>query len=386
MLRLVFNVAVFFAKLAFAKKQPDNPTTSPTTPTNMLVGFPKHIAVADKMQGFPFSIDKEVTGVPSWMALNYPNLLYAVDESSNALTLFEINLVSDEITAKSSKEGSSGVVHLEFNADNTRLIGCAYGNGTIDIWNTTNGGLGLIKTVPSPGQPGLDKERQASPHPHQANLDPTGRFFVINDLGTDSMVVLDSNDDAFQIVNIIHISSQGCGPRHGVFYPQGAFRATHYILVCEISNKVLVYTVSYRENYLDFTQIQSTSTFGPGLPPANSSSAAAGAIVLAADNRHLYVSNRQTGNSTDSVSHFQINHSNSTFLSLQFVGSASTYGISPRMMSFSHEDRYLLIANQAGGFGLVALERRLDGTLEAENPISVLGGPDFTPQFIQQIT
>ncbi|EXK78658.1 hypothetical protein FOQG_16662 [Fusarium oxysporum f. sp. raphani 54005] len=369
MLLLVFNVAVFFAKLAFAKKQPDNPTTSPTTPTNMLVGFPKHIAVADKMQGFPFSIDKEVTGVPSWMALNYPNLLYAVDESSNALTLFEINLVSDEITAKSSKEGSSGVVHLEFNADNTRLIGCAYGNGTIDIWNTTNGGLGLIKTVPSPGQPGLDKERQASPHPHQANLDPTGRFFVINDL-----------------VNIIHISPQGCGPRHGVFYPQGAFRATHYILVCEISNKVLVYTVSYRENYLDFTQIQSTSTFGPGLPPANSSSAAAGAIVLAADNRHLYVSNRQTGNSTDSVSHFQINHSNSTFLSLQFVGSASTYGISPRMMSFSHEDRYLLIANQAGGFGLVALERRLDGTLEAENPISVLGGPDFTPQFIQQIT
>ncbi|KAK2474790.1 hypothetical protein H9L39_14750 [Fusarium oxysporum f. sp. albedinis] len=385
MLLLVFNVAVFFAKLAFAKKQPDNPTTSPTTPAHILVGFPKHISVANKVQGFPFSIDKEVTGIPSWMTVSYPNLLYAVDESSNALTLFELNLVSDEITAKSSKEGSSGVVHLQFNADNTRLVGCAYGNGTIDIWNTTNGSLGLIKTIPSPGQPGPDKERQASPHPHQANLDPTGRFFVINDLGTDSMVVLDSNDDAFQIVNIIHISPHGCGPRHGVFYPQGAFRATHYILVCEISNKVLVYTVSYRENYLDFTQIQSTSTFGPRLPPANSSSAAAGAIVLAADNRHLYVSNRQTGNSTDSVSHFQIDQLNSTSLSLKFVGSASTYGVSPRMMSFSHDDQYLLIANQAGGFGLVALERRLDGTLRAENPISVLGAPDFTPQFVQQI-
>ncbi|WJG35434.1 Lactonase, 7-bladed beta-propeller-domain-containing protein [Fusarium oxysporum Fo47] len=365
MLLLALSVAVFFAKLAFAKKQPDDLTTGLTTPAHILVGFPKHISVANRVQGFPFSIDKEVTGIPSWMTFSYPNLLYAVDESSNALTLFEINF---------------------FNTDNTRLVGCAYGNGTIDIWNTTNGGLGLIKTVPSPGQPGPDKERQASPHPHQANLDPTGRFFVINDLGTDSMVVLDSNYDAFQIVNIIHISPQGCGPRHGVFYPQGAFRATHYILVCEISNKVLVYTVSYRENYLDFTEIQSTSTFGPGLPPANSSSAAAGAIVLAADNRHLYVSNRQTGNSTDSVSHFQINHLNSTFLSLQFVGSASTYGISPRMMSFSHGDRYLLIANQAGGFGLVALERRLDGTLEAENPVSVLGAPDFTPQFVQQIT
>ncbi|RYC79275.1 hypothetical protein BFJ63_vAg17846 [Fusarium oxysporum f. sp. narcissi] len=119
MLLLAFNVAVFFAKLAFAKKQPDNPMTSPTTPAHILVGFPKHISVANKVQGFPFSIDKEVTGIPSWMTVSYPNLLYAVDESSNALTLFELNLVSDEITAKSSKEGSSGVVHLQFNADNT---------------------------------------------------------------------------------------------------------------------------------------------------------------------------------------------------------------------------------------------------------------------------
>ncbi|KAJ0133897.1 Uncharacterized protein HZ326_23034, partial [Fusarium oxysporum f. sp. albedinis] len=52
MLLLVFNVAVFFAKLAFAKKQPDNPTTSPTTPAHILVGFPKHISVANKVQGF----------------------------------------------------------------------------------------------------------------------------------------------------------------------------------------------------------------------------------------------------------------------------------------------------------------------------------------------
>ncbi|KAF5697320.1 hypothetical protein FGLOB1_12854 [Fusarium globosum] len=371
MLLLAFHVAVFFAKLAFVKKKSDDTTTGPTSPAHILVVFPKHISVANRVQGFPFSIDKEVT---------------AVDESSSALSLYEINLVSEEITAKSVKQGSSGVVHLQFNTDNTRLIGCAYGNGTIDIWNTTNGSLGLNKTIPSPGQPGPDKVRQASPHPHQANLDPTGRFFVVNDLGTDSIVVLDSNDDAFQIVNIIHISPQGCDPRHGVFYPQGAFRATHYILVCEISNKVLVYTVSYRENSLDLTQIQSTSTFGREFPPANSSSAAAGAIVLAANNRHLYVSNRQTGNSIDSVSHFEISHLNSTFPSLRFVGAASTYGISPRMMSFSHGDRYLLIANQAGGFGLVALERRLDGTLDAENPISVLGAPDFTPQFVQQIT
>ncbi|KAF9782576.1 hypothetical protein IL306_010634 [Fusarium sp. DS 682] len=385
MLNLIFNIVVFFAKLAFAKHQPGGSSSTQSTSTHILVGHAKHIYVADEVHGFPFSINKEVPGIPSWMAVSYPNLLYAVDESSNALRLFEINFVSHELTMKSSKEGSSGVVHLQFNTDNTRLIGCAYGNGTIDIWNTTNGSLGFIKTIPSPGQPGPDKERQASPHPHQANIDPTGRFFAINDLGTDSIVVLDSKDDAFQVVNTIDVLPQGCGPRHGVFYPQGAFRATHYMVVCEISNKVLVYQVSYRENCLDFKQIQSISTFGPESPPANASSAAAGAILLAADNRHLYVSNRQTGNSTDSISHFQINYFNSTFLSLKFIGSASTYGVSPRMMSFGQDDRNLLIANQAGGFGLVALERQSDGILRKE-PISVLGAPDFTPQFVQQIT
>ncbi|KAK7592686.1 hypothetical protein V3481_007294 [Fusarium oxysporum f. sp. vasinfectum] len=130
----------------------------------------------------------------------------------------------------------------------------------------------------------------SSPHPHQTNFDPTHRFFAINDLGTDSILIIDSKDDAFQVINIIKVLP-GCDPRHGVFYPRGVLWATHYIVICEISDQLLVYTVLYRGTYLDLKLIQGISTFGPGFPPANAASAAAGAILLAPNNRDLYISN-----------------------------------------------------------------------------------------------
>ncbi|OBS20562.1 hypothetical protein FPOA_06920 [Fusarium poae] len=218
----------------------------------------------------------------------------------------------------------------------------------------------------------------------EANVDPTGRFFVINDLGTDSIMIIDSKYDNFKVTGTTQISPSGCGPRHGVFYPHKAARATHYIVVCEISNQALVYTVSYSTNCLDLKQIQRISTFGPASPPANATSAAAGAIVLAANNRDLYISNRQTGNLTDSISHFQIKSPNSTYLSLDFTSSASTHGLSPRVISLDKGGQYLLVANQGGGFGLVALEIQANGML-SRDPFSALGTPEFSPQFIQAI-
>lgn len=109
--------------------------------------------------------------IPSWMAFANPSRLYVVDEASAALRLFELDLESDELTIKAKNEASWGVVHLEFNADKTRLIGSAYGKGTTDVWNIEKGSLDLTKTIASPGKLGPNKERQTAPHPHQANLE-----------------------------------------------------------------------------------------------------------------------------------------------------------------------------------------------------------------------
>ncbi|KAF5623846.1 hypothetical protein F52700_9862 [Fusarium sp. NRRL 52700] len=362
-------------------------SASSSAAARILLGNSGHIYVADfspKTGKFELTLDQEIEGGNSWMAYYDPNLLYAVDENSDELRLFNLDLEANKLTLKTKKAGSVGVVHLEFNSDKTRLVGAAYGNGTIDVWNTEKGGLEFVKTLKSPGKLGPDKERQAASHPHQANLDPSGRYFAVNDLGTDSVVIIDSKDDVYKIAKNIPVEA-GCGPRHGVFYPRGGKKATHYIVACELSNQALVYSVSYEENTLAFKHHQSISTYGKDAPAKDPKTAAVGEILLAPNNKDVYISNRLSGNETDSIARFTIAECGT----LTYADTVSSGGLLPRMMSFSRTAKHVFVGNQNGTSGLVALERGADGKL-AEKPVATLPGsafgePLFGPQYVQQI-
>ncbi|KAM0342981.1 hypothetical protein ACHAPU_009011 [Fusarium lateritium] len=362
-------------------------SASGSSPARILLGNSGHIYIADftpKTGKFELSMEQEIVGGNSWMAFVAPNLLYAVDENSNELRLFELDLKTNKLTLKTKKTGSTGVVHLEFNPEKTRLVGAAYGNGTIDVWNTENGGLKLVKTLDSPGKLGPNEERQDAPYPHQANLDPSGRYFAVNDLGTDSVVVIDSKDDAYKIAKNIPIEA-GCGPRHGVFYPRDAVKATHYIVACELSNQALVYSVKYEKNTLALEHYQSISTFGKDAPPKDIKEAAVGEIILSPNNKDIYISNRLTGLKTDSIAHFTIAECGT----LTYADTVSTGGLLPRMMSFSLTGKHIFVGNQDGTNGLVALNRGPDGKL-TEKPVATLPGSafgeaQFGPQYVQQI-
>ncbi|KAM0430969.1 hypothetical protein ACHAPT_005603 [Fusarium lateritium] len=366
---------------AYASAGGDKPSA------RILLGNPGHIYVADFYPGagkFELSINQEIEGGNSWMAFASPNLLYAVDENSESLRLFELDLEANKLVPKLSKKGSNGVVHLEFNKDKTRLVGAAYGNGTIDVWNTENGSLEYLKTIESPGKLGPNKERQAASHPHQSNLDPSGRFFAVNDLGTDSVVIIDAKDNAFTFASNIPVTA-GCGPRHGVFYPHGAEKATHYIVGCELTNTAIVYEVTYQEKTLAFKEYQTISTYGKDEPPKDPKKAAVGEVILAPNNKDLYISNRLSGRDTDSIAHFSIADCGK----LTFVDSVSSGGLLPRMISFSATARHIFAGNQDGTSGLVALKRGPDGKLQekavASIPGSKFGKATFGPQYVQQI-
>lgn len=365
----------------------DNSSSSPGV---VLLGTTGLIMLQDYTStGLDSSMIQKVSGAPSWMAFADPNRLYAVDEFSSSLRYFHLDIPGRKLEAKTEKDGSAGVVHLEFNKDKTRLVGSAYGNGTVDVWNVEDDDLKLIKTLDAIGNLGPNKVRQAARHPHQAVLDPSGRFFAINDLGTDSIMVLDSKDDAFNFSSIYTINSPGCGPRHGVFYPSDGKKATHYIVVCEMTNQVHVLAVEYRDDTLIFSPVQNLSTFGTRYPPGNATTAAAGEIILSPDNKDVYISNRLTGNKTDSIAHFKVIEKDCGMITLSFGHSVSTSGLLPRMMSFSKDARSVLVGNQAGAEGVVALKRNKDGSLD-EKPIAnvqnrVFGETGFGPQFVQQI-
>lgn len=325
---------------------------------------------------------------PSWVSFVEPDLLYAVDEWSNLIRRFKLDVAGDSLDKEPLQvNGSSGVVHLEFNKDHTRMVGAAYGGGMIDIWDVSDGGLKLLKSLPSDDPLGPNTERQAAPHPHQSVLDPSGRFFAVNDLGTDHILLIDSESD-YDIVSHIPLTPAGAGPRHGAFYPRGADKATHYMVLCEIKNLIVVYELTYTDSTIEFKQIQEVSSFGPDAKPA--AEAAAGELAIIGD--HVYISNRLTGADTDDISHFAITKCGTTgAVSLKFSDSASTGGTLPRMFSASSSGKELLVGNQGGALGLVALGIKEDGSLEKEPRASVKAAEFGTeensgPMFVKQIS
>lgn len=269
------------------------------------------------------------------------------------------------------------------------MVGAAYGQGQVDVWNLNekDGTMTLKKQIPAGGTPGPVAGRQDTPHPHEALLDPTGQFFVVPDLGTDSLLVIDSKE--FNIQNRVSVKPSGAGPRHGSFFPLGNDgKATHYFLACELASLVKVFTLQYTNNSINFTEVQSLSTHGKDFPPANATSAAAGELVIDAANKNLYVSNRFTGNATDSISHFSINIGDSG--PLKFVDQISSGGLVPRMFSLSKDDSILFSTNQDGSSGLLALAKdNKTGSLTeqpvASVPLGKFGAANFGPQFVMEI-
>ncbi|OAQ73507.1 carboxy-cis,cis-muconate cyclase [Pochonia chlamydosporia 170] len=359
------------------------PSNNMTGTAKLLLGTPNTISIAD-FDGTKFSIasKKSFSGNPTWMVFD-EGKLYAVDENSATTHLLKVDLAGNKIDEVSTTSGSNGVVHLELTKDKTQMLGAAYGSAAIDVFDT-QGGLKYVKSIKSDDQVGPNPTRQDKPHPHQSVMDPSGRFFAVNDLGTDKILILDSQD-GFKIVNHVPVQPGGCGPRHGAFHPVGAEKASHYVVLCEIKNLVVTYSLKYGgAKGIEFTEVQSISTFKSQADmPAT---AAAGELVIAPDNKSVYVSNRLTGGDTDNIAHFRVAGND---FKLEFVGLTSTGGKLPRMFSVSTDGKTLLVGNQDGKLGLVALKRNDDGSL-VQAPVASLEMSQFPgekagPSFVQQV-
>ncbi|KAG6002805.1 hypothetical protein E4U21_002762 [Claviceps maximensis] len=373
--------------------------------SKILMSTGNTIILAD-FDGTRFTIASQtnVSVQATWLAHVKPDRLFAVNEAGFETTLFDIDVAGNKIAQRAQAHGSKGIVHLSMSKDACRMVSAAYGNGTIDVYDTSSAsgsgagdGFKLLKTVTSDDKVGPMVERQTQPHPHQAVLDPTGRYFAVNDLGTDRILLLDSAADAFTIVNHVPVEPAGCGPRHGAFFPVGAAKATHYMVVCEIKNLVNVYSLQYGgDKGIEFRREQSLSTFPATQTPLDT--AAAGELVVAPDNRNVYVSNRASGE-TDTIANFRVVGGNPSAKCpngggagsrLEFVGATSTSGKNPRMFSIADDGQTLLIGNVDGGAAVVALRRNADGTLP-EKPVASIAAADFPipgvkgPSFIEQI-
>ncbi|KAJ3567891.1 hypothetical protein NPX13_g6608 [Xylaria arbuscula] len=139
----------------------------------LLVSGPGQTLVTS-FNGSVFTIDGKYqkTGTAaSWLLLKpSTKTLYGVDENSNVINQFTLDLATDSNPKLvTSLTGSSGVVFLEFNKDQTRMVGAAYGSGMIDVYDVSTATPKVLKQIKVDGNLGPD---QTAHHPHQALLDP----------------------------------------------------------------------------------------------------------------------------------------------------------------------------------------------------------------------
>lgn len=166
-----------------------------------------------------------VNGVPdpSWLALSPDRrTLYAVSETAEgAVAAFRVGGDVPEPAGPPVPVGANGPTHLSLFAGH--LLTANYGSGSVTaVPVRADGRLARsASAVLRHSGSGPHPQRQQGPHAHQVQPDPSGRWAVGVDLGTDSVRVYTLAGGALRP----HRESAlrpGSGPRHLAFHPDGA--------------------------------------------------------------------------------------------------------------------------------------------------------------------
>ncbi|KAF7947763.1 hypothetical protein EAE96_008842 [Botrytis aclada] len=315
------------------------------------------------------SVNNVTRDNPSWLHKDPKNgILYCLNEglsvSNGSISSFTIaengtlSLLGNGLTI------SGPVSSVLFNGG--KAMAAAHYNGAsltthnIQADGTLSPLQTLTFTMPGPGPDPL--QRQLTPHPHEALLDPTEKYIIVPDLGADLVRVF-SIDPATALLTELtpYTAPPASGPRHGVFHVTDG-GDTYFYLVSELANTVSSFKVTYGEGAegLTFTNIDSRGIYGDEKTPEG---AAAAECLLTPDGKHILTSSRNATilslpqppthplNSTalpsDTLQTWSINTaSNATYGSLSFSQLFPSGGIYPRQMSMNKAGTLVAVALQ----------------------------------------
>jgi 6-phosphogluconolactonase len=282
-----------------------------------------------------------VDGVPdpSYLALaSNGDTLYAVSETEEgAVAAYRVNGDKPELAGAPVRVSGAGPTHLSLFAGH--VLTANYGSGSVTAVPVRPDGTlasspsGLLRHTGS----GPRERRQQGPHAHQIQPDPSGRWAVSVDLGTDSVRVCTLDDGRPELHREIALRP-GSGPRHLAFHPDG----TRAYVLNELTPTVTVCrwdAVSGSLKPLAETPVLQGAPAGDAAYPSG--------IVTSADGRFVWTATR----GEDVLSVFAVEGE-----ALRLVGTVPCGGHWPRAIA------------EAGGFLYVANERSGDVTWFAVDP------------------
>ncbi|MFP7176174.1 lactonase family protein [Priestia filamentosa] len=266
------------------------------------------------------------------------NFLYTVHGDCSEVSAFKIDKRTGKLTfINKQSTGGRNPVHLVVDATNQYIVVSNYISGTLSVLPINVDGslkeLCNLKELPERTEdPNVNLyAKQGIPHPHHNPLDPTGRFFIVPDLGLNRLYIytLDSGQGKLVVNNPPYVDTgKGSGPRHVDFHPS----LPYLYLANELDSTVATYYFNVQEGSLVHLQTLST------LPECVINNTCA-EVFTSPSGKFVYVSNR----GHNSIAIFKVDQSNGL---LSPVGWEPTLGETPRFFTFDSSGQFLFVANE----------------------------------------
>ncbi|AVH60285.1 MULTISPECIES: lactonase family protein [Streptomyces] len=276
-----------------------------------------------------------VDGVPdpAYLALSPErDMLYAVSETADgAVAAYRVHGDKPELTGPLVPVGGSGPTYLSVFAGH--VLTANYGSGSVTaVPVRPDGGLAYAaSSVLQHSGSGPHTPRQQGPHAHQVQPDPSGRWAVSVDLGTDSVRVCGLDGGTLTLHREIALRP-GSGPRHLVFHPRGE----HAYVLNELAPTVTVCRWDAAEGAL--RPVGETPVL-PGVPDGD---AYPSGIVVSPDGRFVWTATR----GQDVVS---LLTPDTVGEGLRLVATVPCGGTWPRALALDPSGGFLYVANERSG-------------------------------------
>jgi 6-phosphogluconolactonase (cycloisomerase 2 family) len=333
-----------------------------TTPERHAHGNGINVYKVDRRSG-AFQHAQLVDGLdnPSFLTLDATGRhLYSVHGDRSEATAFAVDPHSGHLSLINRQStGGYNPIHLALDPTGRFLVVGNYGTDSlVALPVNKDGSLGAYAGLTTvPGTLGPHRIEQRNVRPHHNPLDPQGRFFYLPCKGADSVLVyrLDRQRGLLVEVKKSAVTARpGAAPRHIDFHPT---RALAYV-INELDSTITTYRHDRRTGAL--APLQTV----PSTPSDFTGYSTGAEICVDRAGRNVYVSNR----GHDSIGVFAIDKIKGTLTSKQWV---PTKGTVPRFFAFDPAQRCLYVANQ-GGDSIVTYRIGRDGLLSpAGRPLRV---------------
>lgn len=228
-----------------------------------------------------------------------------------------------------------GPSYISVDGSGRYVLDANYGGGYVEVLEIRSDGSLGEQTAFVQHTGSSVHERQNKPYAHWIRTDPTNKFALVADLGTDQVVVYRFDAASGKLAPHDPPSARvppGMGPRHLAFHPNG----TWVYAIQELSSQIVAFRWDAARGTLD--SFQTVNTLAEGFEDANT----AAEIAVRDDGRFLYASNR----GEDTLVVYEIDAESGELAFRQRIASG---GKTPRYFAFDPSSRWLVVSNQESG-------------------------------------